>query len=201
MTPEQYWIDRGTDVIGIDVLRDGDKARQAATYKVIADLVTGHYGALYVLDVGCNFGILEMYLRRNVFSGRYLGLDSNPSAIAYGKRIGNHVRQGNLRALEQPDRNAEVVVVKDVLEHLENIQPLREAFRVAWNAVIVSVYIPWTNDPEQIVQHDDGYYTNRYCLSDVIALASECGWTLVQTIDTRETNGTPNTVYVWERVA
>lgn len=200
MKPEQYWIDRGADVIGTDVLREGDNARQAATYLTLVDLIMKRYGALFVLDAGCNLGVLEMDLRQNGFVGRYLGIDSNPSAIQYGLQLGNHVKLGNLRALDFPDRGVDVVVIKDVLEHLESFEPLREAFRVAWQAVIVSVYIPWTEQPEQITRHDEGYYTNRYCISDVIALAAECGWTLVETIDTRETNGTPNAVYVWERL-
>lgn len=200
MRPEQYWIDRGTDVIGTDVLHEWDSARQAETYKAIVDLIMAHFAAESVLDAGCNFGVLQMWLRRAAYMWDYVGVDSNPHAVAYGRALHNDVKSGNLYVLDFPDRSIDVVVVKDVIEHLKDFTALGEALRVARRGVIVATYLPWVDGPGKIRKQPEGYYTNVYSKVMVKAFALGCGWTLTETIDTRETNGTPNAVYVWERL-
>ncbi len=197
MRPEDYWIARGEDVIGLDVLRDGEQARQAATYQAIAEAIND-WAIFEVLDVGCNIGALYDWLF--AFSKfDYLGIDTNIHAIQIARKRGLYAGIGNLCYLPYSDRFFDCVVVKDVIEHLENIEPLREAFRVAAEYAILSTYLPWHDAPSRIVQHPDGYYTNTYNRQDVIDLARECGFELVETIATQETNGTPNEVTVWAR--
>lgn len=197
MRPEDYWINRGEDVIGLDVLADGEHARQAATYETIARLIYGNQ-PLLVLDIGCNVAALKDFLEQQRFLGLYVGIDTNKHALKIAQRKAL-VEVGNLRKLRFSDRQFHSVVVKDVIEHLESPEPLREAFRVSNRYVIIATYLPWHDAPSQIAQHPDGYYTNIYNRQEIIALARECGFELIETIPTKETNGTANEVTVWER--
>lgn len=197
MRPEDYWINLGENVIGLDVIADGEKARQAATYQTIAAFIM-RIEVDNVLDVGANYGTLVKWLREFTgppFEGYYWGIDSNPFAV----EIGTNISQGNLRSLPYPDKDWSCVVVKDVIEHLESIEPLREAFRVSRRYVIVATYLPWHDAPSVIVQHPDGYYTNTYNRTEIVALAKDCGFGLVEDVWALESNGTPNEVTLWER--
>lgn len=196
MRPEDYWIARGEDVIGLDVLTDGESARQAATYQAIVDVVIRRQ-IKSVLDIGCNVTALKMFLDRYDFQGFYIGVDTNINALS---RTGMLLAaEGDLRQLGFLNEMFQCSIVKDVIEHLESPEPLREAFRVASEYTIIATYLPWHDAPSEIVQHPDGYYTNTYNRQEIIDLARECGFELVETIATQETNGTPNEVTVWER--
>lgn len=195
MNPEQYWINLGQEPIGLDVLADGEHARQADTYRTIARLVVESQCPA-VLDVGANYGVLEDWLRRAGFAGEYYGIDSNPYAVAKANQLGHKVEVGNIRdALPV----TECVIVKDVIEHLENYHPLRNVFNAATRFVIVAVYLPFHEKPDSIQRSPDGYYTNTYNGYDVGELARTCGFEFIETFFTRETNGTPNTIYMWGR--
>lgn len=197
MNPEQYWRNRGPDVIGLDVLSEDSAARQAATYQAIAHWVMKTRAA-NVLDVGCNVAALALYLRQQGYAGSYLGVDSNAYALYMVKR--EQATLGNLRALPFKDKQFDAVVVKDVIEHLEDYTPLREAFRVASHSAIVATYLPWSTEAAVIERHPDLYFINRYRESDIGELAADCGFRLVETQIIHESNGWPNQVVRWERV-
>lgn len=195
MNPEQYWINLGAEVIGLDVLADGENARQADTYRTIARLVC-ESKCETVIDVGANYGVMEDWLRRAGFEGDYYGIDSNPHAVTKANQLGHQVKVGSIRdALPV----CEVVVVKDVIEHLENYQPLRNVFLAAKRFVILATYLPFSDEPDVIQRNPDGYYTNTYNRQGVIDLAQACGFELVETITAHESNGTANAIYVWGR--
>ena len=200
MRPEDYWINLGENVIGQDVLADGDKARQAATYQAIAKLIFELEAYSSVLDIGCNYGILEIQLLSLAWRGYYRGIDTNPYAIQLGESLGNHVMVGDLHDLSTQIL-FDIVIIKDVIEHLENIEPLKKAFRVAHQYLILSLYLPLHDAPTQIVHNPAGYYTNTYNRQDVMRLAKECGFILVRNFRTKETNGTDNEIIVWGRDA
>ncbi len=196
MNPEQYWIGLGSEPIGLDVLADGEHARQADTYRTIARVII-EWNAHTVLDVGANYGILEDWLQRARYDGEYHGIDSNPYAVAKANQLGHKVEVGNIRdALPV----TECIVVKDVIEHLENYQPLRNVFQASTRLVILAVYLPFHEKPDVIQRHPDGYYTNTYNGYGVNDLARSCGFEFVETFFTRETNGTSNNIYVWGRI-
>lgn len=195
MNPEQYWINLGQEIIGLDVLADGEHARQADTYRTIARLVV-ESGYRTVLDVGANYGILDNWLLEAGFKSVYHGIDSNPYAVAKANQLGHWVEIGTIRNTLQV---CEVIIVKDVIEHLENYQPLRNVFQAAGKLVIVAVYLPFHDEPDHIQRDTNGYYTNTYNRQGVIDLANECGFKLVDTIKTYEANGTQNAIYVWGR--
>lgn len=198
MKPEQYWIDRGEDVIGADVLRDGVNARQAATYQVIAEWIVGQ-GIREVFDVGCNVAALDLFLRETGYKGSYHGVDTNEYAVRRVNQLGVRAGVMSLRHLLYDDASWETVVVKDVIEHLEGPHLLAEAFRVATKYVIVATYIPWDLHGRWIERHLDGYFTNRYNVGEVLALTESWGYELLETLDLVETNGSPNAIYVFER--
>ena len=198
MRPEDYWINLGENVIGQDVLADGDKARQAATYKAIAKLI-GDLSVQSVLDIGCNYGILQWWLSENGWDEYYLGVDTNRFAIKLGLKCGFNVEVEDLHDL--PKRYFQCVVVKDVIEHLASIEPLRQAFDRTARYLILSLYLPLHDLPTQIIHNPAGYYTNTYNRQDVMRLAKECGFTLVRDMFTKETNGTDNEIIVWGRDA
>lgn len=198
MFPEQWWINRG-HIIGVDVLELRKQCRQAATYQLVSDAIR-QAAPTSLLDIGANFGILEMWLRDDGYTGSYAGVDSNPNAVRYATALGNHVLFGNLRHLAYEDHSFDYVVVKDVLEHLESCQPLVEAFRVARNHMLVAVYLPWTDAPTSSLIDADEFYRTTYNETEVIALARECGWQMTGKQMTVEADGNPNAIYFWERL-
>lgn len=198
MNPEQYWIDLGSEPIGLDVLADGEHARQADTYRTIAQLIT-ESNCYNVLDVGANYGILQDWLERAGFKGYYHGIDSNPYAVGKANQLGHKVEVGNIRALSYTVHIYDLIVVKDVIEHLESYKPLRNVFHSAGRIVILAVYLPFHDEPDNIQRNTDGYYTNTYNRQGVIDLARECGFGLIEVIETHEANGTANAIYVWGR--
>jgi ubiquinone/menaquinone biosynthesis C-methylase UbiE len=196
--PEEYWVAYGENVVGTDVLRDGSQARQAATYQAIVDWIIAR-GIEDVLDVGCNVAALAMFLRLSGYSGAYAGIDANPYALYIAEHSGEAVQIGNIRNLEYPDRSFQCVVVKDIIEHLESYDALVEPFRVARQYVVVGTYLPWTDGEPEITRHSDGYFANRYRSQDVIDLAAQCNFSLIQTLAVSEATGWPNQVTFWER--
>jgi len=199
--PEDYWIGLGENVIGLDVLRDGNEARQFSTYMVIVNVILDKRFRS-VMDIGCNYGVLAVFLSRSAWQGDYVGIDNNPYAIHHvlSRHESYYVGVGNLRKLSTGSKAFDCVVIKDVIEHLESIEPLREAFRVSSNYVIIATYLPWHDAPSVIQQHPDGYYTNTYNRAEVLALGRECGFECTETLRVNETNGTPNEVTLWRRV-
>lgn len=193
---DTYWIKRGENVIGTDVLALQERARQAPTYAYIANWITTH-DVKSVLDMGCNVAALGVFLNNFGWKGEYVGLDSNPHALAIADKHGFRTVLGNVRTYNE--LYPECIVMKDVLEHLEGIEPLRNVFGNAEKYAIVASYIPWLYGPEAITLHPDGYYTNRYNWRDIFALADECHFTLLSEQTVYETNGTPNLVTIWAR--
>lgn len=197
MRPEDYWISLGENVIGLDVLTEGEHARQAATYQAIAQTITD-LKITNVLDVGCNVAALYTFLMMQDYTGDYLGIDSNPYAVE-AARLTAPAIEGNLRALDFVDQAFDCVVVKDVIEHLENCEPLREAFRVARQYVILAVYLPFASDETVTIRKMEGYYINAYSWSDIRGLALACGFRWIKRSWPVETNGWQNEMVVWIR--
>lgn len=196
--PESYWTMRGANLIGQEILEEGESARQAPTYVAIATEILSRKFAM-VVDVGCNVAALNEFLARRSYRGGYAGIDFNPHAVESVGRRGIAISEGSLRHLAIADAAMECVVVKDVLEHLESLEPLREALRVAAKAAIVSFFIPPTGEPADIQKTELGYYHNRYNEDDLLLLAASCGFRLEKRIDTWETTGTHNRTYVFLR--
>jgi SAM-dependent methyltransferase len=195
--PEQYWIDRGADLIGKEILTEGENARQAPTYAAIAEEIILR-GIKSVVDVGCNVAALLEFLERRGYTGTYLGIDSNPHAVANLWERGIQSREGNLRSLDLMDYGpVSCVVLKDVLEHLESPEPLGEAFKINAEYVIVSFFMPPKESAANIFRTVQGYYHNHYCEADILDIAERFGYEMNMRIDTQERTGDANRTYVF----
>lgn len=71
-----------------------------------------------VLDVGCGIGDMVSYRPQTV------GVDVNPKAVAYCRSRGLTVQQMEPDRLPFPAAGFDAVVLDNVLEHLENPEPL-----------------------------------------------------------------------------
>lgn len=71
-----------------------------------------------VLDVGCGIGDMVSYRPQTV------GVDVNPKAVAYCRSRGLTVHQMEPDRLPFPAAGFDAVVLDNVLEHLENPEPL-----------------------------------------------------------------------------
>lgn len=79
-----------------------------------------------ILDVGCGTGWIGRHFEH------YTGIDSSPDAVRIAREAGRNVQLVDLRdPLPFPDASFDAVVLKDVLEHLDDpVATVREARRV-----------------------------------------------------------------------
>lgn len=201
MKPPEHWWTTLPEVIGQDVLKLGQSARQAATYNAVVEAIL-QARPQKLLDVGANFGILNMWLTikagTSLWGGTYTGVDSNPQAVALANRLGNPVIEGNVRSLPFDDRAFDCVVMKDVIEHLESADLLSEVFRVARKRVLIAVYLPWSDDPT-MTTIIDGFYRTVYNKDAMLRLIEGYGFRMASEQSIAEKDGTMNALYFWER--
>lgn len=197
--PEQYWINRGNNVIGADGPAQGDQTNQAPVYQSIVNKLL-EVGATKVLDIGCNVGQVGRFLNRAGFDGQYFGVDSNPYAIEVLTADGFEGEVGNLRDLKYRKNSWDCVVMKDVIEHLESPFLLSSVIPLAKRYFIIASFIPWIDEPAEIVHHPDGYYMNQYNVEEVVAIAVDCSFELVSREEVKALNGDVNQVAVFARV-
>lgn len=91
-----------------------------------------------VLDAGCGEG----FVTERLPGERVAGIDACPGALEAAARRAPHaeLRAGDVHRLPYADREFDLVVCTEVLEHLEDPRAaLRELRRVARRAVIVTV--------------------------------------------------------------
>jgi SAM-dependent methyltransferase len=127
-----------------------------------------------ILDAGCGTG-------RNLLElsglGRVEGVDSSPDAIEFCRRRGlSAVTQARLDGLPFVDRSFDLIVMTDVLEHVEGERDaLRELRRVAAPRARLLLTVPayqwlWS-------QHDDEHHhVRRYTLARLRASVRAAGW-------------------------
>jgi ubiquinone/menaquinone biosynthesis C-methylase UbiE len=192
MKPEQYWVQRGENLIARCTVKELLEGRQASTYRALWAAVAARR-VKQVCDLGCNTGAVGKVLFHEGFTGEYTGVENNPYALKVGIEDPEWCnarpifRHGNVRKLDIKNREYECVTMKDVLEHLEDFKPaLGEAFRIADRYVIIAQFIPWENFPPIIKKEPEGYYHNRYNRRAVYDFAKSCGWVIEETIQTKE---------------
>lgn len=200
--PEDYWVNRGVRVIGSGDFAEVVDCRQVDTYRAIFDQLLLRPPADHeVFDLGCNVAVLGQLLRHWGLRSPYTGVDRNPHAIARARRNlpTDRFFVANLRSIPLADHSAPRVVLKDVLEHLEDFRPaLREAARVARHSFIIACFLPWSDAPTCIRRHRHGFYENRYCREEVMEELARLGWVLRDRRRTREKDGRDNEVLTFE---
>ncbi len=206
LKPEDYWINRGDDVIG-NLTKDDmlNKNRQIDTDRAIYDLVL-KLSIRQVVDLGCNVSVLGVLLREEGFNGEYIGIDSNPNALSVAETNLSSYNglykfyEANLRHLEFPSQAFEMVILKDVLEHLEGFQQvLLETLRISRRYVIIANFIPWTEGDTIIKRHPAGYFLNLYSRREVYRCIKDAGFDVVSVTSALEADGRPNEVVLLQR--
>jgi SAM-dependent methyltransferase len=100
-----------------DAYLDEEAGRRASAARLLA-LIAGHVPGGRLLDVGCGHGLLLDEARRRGFE--VMGLELSRAAARHAREaLGLDVRELALEAFDGPER-FDVVVLADVLEHLED---------------------------------------------------------------------------------
>jgi len=115
---------------------DGDSIRRfkAAFLKLLRDFdiwAVESFGKppAKILDVGCGDGEYLKKLKNLGFET--YGVDINPRAVEVARRKGLNVFLGELHEAKYPDNFFDVIILKDVLEHVHSpTSVLEEAFRI-----------------------------------------------------------------------
>jgi SAM-dependent methyltransferase len=98
-----------------------EEAGRRETARRVLDLVARHVPAGRLLDVGCGHGLLLDEARRRGYD--VTGIELSSGAAGYARDVlGLEVREESLEgfAAAQPDGDFQVVVLADVLEHLDD---------------------------------------------------------------------------------
>jgi SAM-dependent methyltransferase len=204
--PEAYWVSRGENVIGKDIATGNSVAvqsRQAETYLAVASAILER-SVTRVADLGCNVAVLADFLQEGT---EYDGCEYNPFAlrVAQSRTAMKRIQKrrfvcANIRALPFASGSYECVVIKDVLEHMEDFRPfLAEAARVSYRYVIVANFIPWTEGRTIIRREPGGYYHNLYNRQEVISFARTQGLEVEEVISALEQDARPNEVVVFRK--
>jgi SAM-dependent methyltransferase len=129
-------------------------------------------GSTNLLDAGCNTGIEAFRLFDKGFKGLYFGTDSNARALVYAVenlrgKPAHFVLADIEHNLPFPPRFFDIVLCKDIVEHLETYETgLSNLTAVTLHLVILSMFMPpHDGDGDHILRHRDGYFLNAYSRS------------------------------------
>lgn len=100
-----------------------------------------HLRGMCILDVGCGLGTYIRKLR--AFSEKVYGVDIDPDKVAQAQEQLEHVYLAPAEKLPFPDAYFDVVLLHEVLEHVEDDhQAVCEAYRVAKLGGRLVVFVP-----------------------------------------------------------
>ncbi len=155
-------------------------------------------GPPHYLDVGCSTGFVVEAARDRGWEA--MGIDLNPSAIAFGRARGLNLEQCGLDDLDLEPASLDAVSLFDVLEHIVNPQEILErAIRLLRPGGIVFIYVPNYDSASRLLlgknavfiwpTHHLTYYTVE-TLSDLLHRAG-------LTIEFTATEGLDLIDYMW----
>jgi ubiquinone/menaquinone biosynthesis C-methylase UbiE len=204
--PESYWIRRGENLVGgTPTLQELRQTRQVSTYRAIFEAIQT-LGVHHVLDLGCHIAALAQLIYDWGYQGSYTGVDSNTYALKEAQKALEQQKgkvsfvQANIRSLGFADKTTLCVVMKDVLEHMEDFRPLlKEAARVSAKYVIIANFIPWTEGKTIIQRESEGFYHNLYNRQEVYNFAHDLGFRVQEIISALEKDARPNEIVVFVR--
>jgi len=131
---------------------------------------------LAVLDAGCGTGINVQVLGE---FGIVTGVDISAEAIAFCRTRGElSVVQGDLRALDLPDRQYDLVTALDVIEHIDaDERAARELIRVTKPGGHILITVPAF--PSLWSEHDEvNQHVRRYRAAQLRDLVARNGCTI-----------------------
>jgi SAM-dependent methyltransferase len=107
-----------------------------------------------ILDAGCGFGKLVIYLKRRGYN--ITGIDNNELAVAKLKEFDKslQVELGDILNIHYPDNSFDAYISMGVVEHFENgpLPALKEAHRVLKPYGLIFVSVPTANIIRQIIR-------------------------------------------------
>ena len=141
MTPSSGspWDDHGLAKAINDYWRKSDfeQEHRAAVARIIQRL-----GSATVLDVGCGTGLLYAFIAEK---NEYCGIDSSTEMLSIARKQHGHAQfvRGDARHLPFREKSFELITCVDMLQHIDNIQPVLSALsEISAEHVLV---VTWTH--------------------------------------------------------
>lgn len=98
-----------------------------------------------LLDVGCGMGTNLSRLKK--FGWNTYGVELDEYAAGYSRELGHNIFCGTLLDAKFPSNFFDVIMFKDVLEHLDNpVEVLKEACRILKSGGRVYILVPISNN-------------------------------------------------------
>jgi SAM-dependent methyltransferase len=154
-------------------ISDGSRTGYVEVHRHAIELLEGQTS---VLDLGCSFGFLALFLARTKI--RTVAADANPETVRLlarmSKRIGVAltVVRSDPRTVPLPSRSVSAVALLHVLEHTDRSVGdtlLSEALRIAESRVVVAV--PYEARPTALYGH-----IRTFLPEDLAAIGEQSGW-------------------------
>lgn len=123
----------------------GDTLKDEIILKLFKEFVKSKDSRL--LEIGCGMGHTSVSLSKII--SKLVGIDISIEGIKIAKERVNNAEfiVGDATALPFKDKCFDCVIVKDVLEHIENdLQAIKEVNRVLKNGGLLIVYVPYSLD-------------------------------------------------------
>ena len=140
------------------------RGRRNILLRQLNTLVSGSKD-LTILDVGCGTGMTMEYVGK---FGRIMGLDKSSDALNFCRLRGlKNLFQGDACSLPFKDQSYDVLIILDLLEHLDDdIQGLEEFYRVLRHRGKIVIFVPafqflWS------FQDDISHHKRRYTLKEL----------------------------------
>lgn len=153
-------------------------------------------GARSVLDVACN-----VCLDHTIMSSReleYHGIDFESRFIDKAHELypGIDAQVASAYSIPFDDGSIDVVYCKDLLEHLAPISEspnyqdaVKEMWRVANKAIMISFFHPPQPGREEISWHDSGFWNNTYNRDEIDSLIDDLPGAYIKSISVTDNVG------------
>ncbi len=180
LTKTTYWqsIDH---IIGPATIAEFDNIGQKPIRDAIESFIIANSNEqTRLLDAGCNTGIEGYRLFERGYKGTYYGADSNYRALQHARENLNGRRaifcQADCAKIPYPDRNFDIVLTKDVIEHAPYYEDVSsELARLTNRFLLLSMFIRMHEQADFIKPEPAGFHHNRYNRTKLYEFMAERG--------------------------
>jgi len=142
----------------------------------LAQIIKQNHSGETVVDAACGTCVNWEVFKSVGASCRYIGVDRAQGLLDHARALyGDEIeyKPGYVQELPFEDGGAEVVIMRHILEHLEDgyVAAIEEGLRVASKELIIVFFLDPINEPEDIISESDQdengctYFWNTYSLS------------------------------------